>query len=164
MVELKEWGCLMDTTDRVPMKEATCLAMINLTGGEMQAKAGDSRYLDALDKELVNKSLAYQILRSRLEAVESPVELAPSMLVASICRSPGEAVMWAFTLNKIACETGKPVDLAALVQRFPHGLPSEKAYSDTWDAQKEPGAPLGNAIDRMDEWPRYYTETTEEEK
>ena len=96
---------------------------------------------------------AYRIMEKRIgQHPTARVTTGCKLCCASLCNSPAKAVMWAYTLCRIAEETELPVTITELAHRFPHGFPTEEAYRTTWDAQKNPGAPLGNLLDCPTTW------------
>ena len=67
------------------------------------------------------------------------------LLVGDLTKgSPGNGVMWAFTLYK---NNVKNVD--ELVNVFPNGFPTDEAYHACWKNQKDGGT---NILDRPETW------------
>lgn len=67
------------------------------------------------------------------------------LLVGDLTKgSPGNGVMWAFTLYK---NNVKNVD--EFVNIFPYGFPTDEAYHECWNNQKYGGT---NILDRPETW------------
>jgi hypothetical protein len=137
---------LLDATEREPMtpSQTEMMMKLMLMPGLPGAMLADMR----------QKSLAFAIIESRLEAVDAEVAPQVQVFISMKCKSPGDAVMWAYTLTVMYVNHGRQVDLGMLAEEFPMGFPTEKAASEIWDSQKQEGAPLGNGYDQMDQWPR----------
>ena len=69
-------------------------------------------------------------------------------------RNPGNAVMWAYTVHRIAETTDfkETVDLTVLTQFFPSGFPTESTMEIAWDDQKGGDAIGGNLLDISETW------------
>jgi hypothetical protein len=158
MMDLNEWDCLMGSDDRRPMNEEDTKIFLHTTLAEQQDIRGQGDVLEQLHIMLLVKSTNYAIMNARLESVGAKVGRAPMLFAAALCDDPGNAVMWAFTLNKMAIKASKPVDMDTFANYFPMGIPTDDGYHEVWESQKEVDSPLGNAIDRMDDWPRYSEE------
>jgi len=95
----------------------------------------------------------FQVMSKRLQASGQKVQLPTMLFLASLCQTPGDAVMWAYTLCDIAERLNVEfVGLHELTQMFPDGFPTDTARLACWDAQKDSNAPIGNAMDDMTSW------------
>jgi hypothetical protein len=100
-----------------------------------------------------------QILFYRLDIakVEMSVGLALFLMHMS-GGSPGELVMWAYTMNRIYDKRRKVLTMDVLSEFFPWGFPNEKERHRLWDAQKvhqhgeEFRGGTDNMVDRADTW------------
>jgi hypothetical protein len=72
--------------------------------------------------------------------------------IAILAHNPGQAVQWAYTVAYRTHELGRPYTMADWTLDFPDGPPDEPALLRLWDAQKAPGAPLGNLLDAAETW------------
>src|SRR5262245_56794777 len=78
-----------------------------------------------------------KILYSRLQAYGGECTVAVAVIVGMLSKgSPGNVVMYAFTLARISKLTEKIVDTKELSLRFPWGFPTEEGLLEIWDAQK----------------------------
>lgn len=76
---------------------------------------------------------------------------ALALWVLSLCSSPAEIVMWAYTLVQMQKKTpGSRISLETWVNSFPDGVPTERALEASWDAQKSDDG--GNTLDTLDPW------------
>ena len=113
-----------------------------------------------MDKEGEAEFFPYQVMKKRLEVCKKhvnpkmDVNVAVQLFCSFICRSPADAVMWAYTLNEIAVDTGKRVDMKVLAYRFPWGFPDEEEMHKAWDEQKIPAEERKNGMsdNRVDDF------------
>jgi hypothetical protein len=137
-------GLLEATEDeRAQMDKTICTLFINCS---MTERCGD----DEATKKMVDhfyKLPTFRLLNSRIEAAKVPVSPAVQVLCSAMCLNPGAASMWAYTLNQLAHEIGKPVGMGELAEAFPFGFPTEEGLDRLWDAQKHPDSPCSNWID-----------------
>jgi len=96
----------------------------------------------------------YKVMEARIgQHPTAKITTCCKLAVASICDTPAKAVMWAYTLCRIAEYEELPVvTLTKLANHFPHGFPTEESYKKVWDAQKNPESPLGNLLDTPIVW------------
>lgn len=116
--------------------------------------------IEEIPKE-VTQHLSVRILESRTKGL---VDFSTNcgMWIATICDTPGDAVMWAYTL---ACLKANRVDadpimedvitIRALGEIFPYGFPTKKGREIVWEQQK--GYTHGvntvdNFLDRKEIW------------
>jgi hypothetical protein len=91
-----------------------------------------------------------QIFHARL-ATCSPGTHVSALLAAWLCHlskgSPGNAIMWAYAMHRMAINfpEGSLLNMSRWTQAFPMGVPSEDGYSRVWGAQK--GAKGHNRLD-----------------
>lgn len=99
-------------------------------------------------KEVLKRLISFQILSQRLKAFSPTTQYteACAVFVASMCTTPGKAVLWAYTFHKMARLHNRPVDTDLLANCFPVGFPTEQSQRECWDAQK------GTGDDRVDNW------------
>lgn len=97
-----------------------------------------------------------QIIQSRLSGVQTAtplrVDLKVIMFLGLLCSSPGEAVLYAYTLKELACRNGGEFTLNDMTCKFPYGFPSRAEMAKAWDAQKTQGTPGGNYLDTVGAW------------
>jgi hypothetical protein len=69
-------------------------------------------------------------------------------------KSPGEAVMWCYTLHRMFQAEQKLLTIGDWANEFPMGLPTREAMSKCWDYQKggTHGLQTDNLIDQGDYW------------
>lgn len=125
-----DYKCLLDVRTRQMTEEETrIMCMLMLSGPEQHA---------AMLEQVRERSMAGAIVCSRLP---KEVEVAPSVLVfcASLCRTPGDAVMWAYTLSVAYWQHRQPVSMDHFATRmFPFGVPDSGGTvgQRAWEAQK----------------------------
>lgn len=109
---------------------------------------------DAFEKEFtqeVANELGFtgKILYSRLNAnSDVKIDLGVAFFVLQLAGgNPGNIVMWAYTLHR-----GNLLTLAQFINYFSSGVPSEKGYEETWDAQKVRTGYGDNGLDNPDNW------------
>ena len=78
-----------------------------------------------------------QILFYRLDVAKVPVSVGLAIFLMQMSNgSPGELVMWAYTMNRIYDKQRKLLTMDVLSEHFPWGFPHEKERHRLWDAQK----------------------------
>ena len=87
------------------------------------------------------------------------VDLKTILLCSSFCRTPGQSVMWAFTLTRmLERKNWQRITIDDWVNAFPMGIPIEEEQLKAWDAQKRTGLPPRNMTDNLLDdvrlWPR----------
>lgn len=91
----------------------------------------------------------------RFEATEQPYDRGLLIFVISLCANLAQVIIWCYTIHCIQKDLGKVATLDDLCSiYFAEGVPIDEAYKVIWEAQKDEKAPLGNALDRMGDWPR----------
>lgn len=96
--------------------------------------------------------LGYHILHGRLDFAKADVDPWLQMLCTNFSTSPGEAVMWAYTLAEMFHRKASGQLMADdFATFFPMGIPTEAARQSCWEAQKGDG-PLGNLMDKQENW------------
>ena len=106
--------------------------------------------IDGVLKKVESESVVpgYSIMKNRIQLSGGHVieESVLIFLALSCVRTPGDAVMWAYTLTKMV-EKGGDLSMDDFVAEFPMGFPGESETLRIWEAQKELGAPSGNWLD-----------------
>lgn len=161
----------LDTKNYVPMtKEQVSIFMGIVVSPE-------SATLSCADPEVqddINNVPQLSILCSRLtQAEKQKLSLDLLLFLSCVITSPGEAVLWAWTIHcyMIRCVKGaglhhnedlgldvsatlggiSMVNLDTFTRKiFPFGLPSEAEANRIWDSQKLPTG--GNALDLEETW------------
>lgn len=146
------YRCLLDAELR-PMTDKESRIFIAIAMSSLEAR-----------EEMAEQSQAFQMLSKRLEYHEVEVDLGLIILISALCKSPGELVMWAYTL--FLMQEGKScVTLDDFMMGpFAMGVPTESAYEQAWDAQKIAGDERDDAgpamlsadnwLDRLETWER----------
>ena len=120
-------------------------------------------YVCMVDPEKVDDSLlssincvpVSMILSSRLKHVEIQPDLKTKMFLGCIIKSAGSAVLWAFTIARLAFELKRSPtfdDLFLSSSSFGEGLPTEAKRSESWKNQK---CESSNFVDRPELWPKW---------
>jgi len=97
------------------------------------------------------------VLFDRLSWSNLSISLPMAAWITMVSRSPGEIVMWAWTLRDIILSKGvesksDPMSLQDWADRFPMGLPSQAMFDYVWESQKVSSAPNGNGLDDIRVW------------
>lgn len=79
---------------------------------------------------------SYAILSGRLEYHKIEVDLRLVIFISCMCSTPGECVMWAYTLKCIRDRDGEVTFDNFMTHHFGSGLPSDETISAVWNAQK----------------------------
>ncbi len=68
--------------------------------------------------------------------------------------SPGNAVMWCYTLNRLYAKTKRMVTMEDFTYAFPEGFPTEEELSSIWQGQKadKPTQFTDNLLDNLATW------------
>jgi hypothetical protein len=150
---LERWCCLLDAKQRPLTSQEMELLLVLVIANQEE--------LTKMEKEVGN-SLAGKILSTRMPVslFKERIEDRLKIWIAAVCRTPGEAVMWAYTLCVMAKELSPAqVTFADWCEKyFPAGLPDQESMRKIWDYQK--GFTHGmkgvdNLIDNPELWPKY---------
>lgn len=100
----------------------------------------------------------WNVLTKRLHAFGVKSTIAVRLYILTLCENPAQAVLWAFTMAKMA-EKNKfqQVTMEQLAESFPDGVPIELEYRRLWDLQKRENPPRGgmdNWLDYAEVWPK----------
>lgn len=74
------------------------------------------------------------------------------LLVLSLCSSPGEVVMWSYTLHRLFEKTKSLITIAVLANEWAYGFPTQETMKKFWDSQKCPGKRPDNLLDYASTW------------
>ena len=139
-------GLLDAETRRLTNEESALyiqLFFIDKNGGSVQV------FDDAL-----GRSRSLGIAKGRMEWADIPYDPAALLWISQLATTPGELVMWCYTLHAIAQHTGHvAAGLDEWTDFFAWGVPTEAGCVAAWDAQKHPAAPAGNLLDDNKLWP-----------
>lgn len=113
--------------------------------------------LNKIFEEAFVKSFVLQVMIRRLVLTPSNLRYSPLAVAfcATLCNTPGLAVMWAYTLFD---ETNRfqEVTMDRLADLFPMGFPTGNGYRNIWDAQKgmfqTPPVKIDNLLDTSEAW------------
>jgi hypothetical protein len=119
-------------SDRSPMTQEQSMMFMNLTMMDMN---------DIIPEEmqrLVNESPICRIADASMKGAGVSATVTVMLWMSVISNgSPGNAVLWAYTLCHIAEKEGdKTVTWDHLVRHFPTGFPTETTLRKCWDGQK----------------------------
>lgn len=94
------------------------------------------------------------VLFERLKSHKVEVSLPVGLFVTLNSTTPGEIVLWAYTLHCLQKKNGRPVGMAELSEAFPVGFPVEDAVHDIWDNQKGfvHNVQVDNMLDHAEYW------------
>jgi hypothetical protein len=142
-----------DELRRMDDDEAKMLITVNFAPGFKEPMTAQ-QLLDFLSQDgKTQLPFGLAVLVQRLGLTQGKYSPAAVMLAAQLSVSPGESVMWAYTLFLLAQQNNNIVTLDDLIMGpFADGFPTDKAKARIWDAQKKPGAPLGNLLDAKETW------------
>lgn len=112
----------------------------------------DKEHQDRVWEELKSEHMAAFIMHDRLTRVGliNQVEKALLVWIACLCNTPGDAVMWSYTLCRMY-DNGDDLTPERWCFVFPDGVPAEEEKKRIWDEQKDKDAPMSNWLDKM-EW------------
>lgn len=148
---LNGWRALLDAKKRQMTTEESHILLRLLAMTPQQV----SRAYD----QIREATLGLKILAGRLETTGwfPHIEKEVQLFCASLCEAPGESVLWAYTLAKMAEENGGKVDLEAFCAKdFAMGVPEKESVKQIWDFQKGffHGLENDNLIDNSSLWPK----------
>lgn len=162
----KRWKGLIGLETQ-PMDEQQSEIFLTLCVVEEDCKRKqDYAGINDMESKMNDSFPPYQVLKKRLEACKKrvnpdmDVSVAVQMFCSSMCKTFGQAVMWAYTLNELSVDTNRPVDMTALAMGFPWGFPSAKEYDRAWVSQKVKSHDIfgtSNAVDNFDTWAKRKT-------
>ena len=110
---------------------------------------------DAKVHAMLGDQPPYMIFMSRLQAAGGEINVPAMLFILSLVTSPGDCVMWAYTINLIHAlkKRAGAVNISDLTDFFPNGFPTEAGMQAAWDAQKDPGNSPDNKLDQAKYWP-----------
>ena len=138
-------------SDRNPFTDEQAqlfLAVCAMEMGELKPEA----------KDLVTKDPICRIAQGRMNFAKVKATVPTLLWISIICEgSPGNAVIWAYTLCDIAEKEGdEPINLTTLTKYFPNGYPTEDTKRKCWEGQKRtPDMGKGITDNKMDS-PEYW--------
>lgn len=145
------WQGLVDVDSR-PMTEDETGMLVQCMMMENQ------NFTKGQDKEIdtgLESSMGYKIFDKRLEVAGIEVTLPLAMFLVSLCDSPGNVVMWAYTVNviRVARNIEGPVTVSDFAEAFPMGIPTDEGLQKAWEEQKvNDGSMTGNLVDNFENW------------
>ncbi len=120
------------------------------------ARAENRLEENGIDPEIKN-TFMFRVFKNRLEAYAPDVICgnAPFVFLVCLCKTPAEAVMWAYTLKHMSIlEHGEKITIKTLTKYFPTGFPKESTMHSCWDNQK--GRANGVDGDNLLDYPEYW--------
>lgn len=121
---------------RVPMtqKDTEIFAKCFLMELNMKDQKADMEFKEEEANQFGRLAL---VLFKRLHYAGTKVSAATALFVTHYSQgSPGNAVLWAWTLHQMWLKQNRIVNLQDLAESFPFGFPTEEAIGEIWDAQK----------------------------
>lgn len=127
----------------------------------LESPPSDTTKREAFENLLrsVGQSFPHLVMLRRLQVVVPRVKLSvPAwVILGAMCKSPGEAVMYAFGMTRLwdremTKSPLKVITVEHLAHTFPNGFPNDKALNALWEEQKDSAAPLGNLLDTTEVW------------
>jgi hypothetical protein len=136
-----------------PMSKEDSEIFIRLTLMEQEQGSGENDGPPDMLKVL-SEDFACKVVKGRLGLAKVTVSPYAMMWVSIMSKgSPGNAVLWAYTLCHMAEKANKThVVFGDMAYAFPFGFPIEDSMRECWEAQKQAGAPLSNAMDATENW------------
>lgn len=112
--------------------------------------------VDELSKEFGEDApFAVRVFMGRLVAA-NPNMLASKFVViwlTMLCRTPGDAVMWAWALYQTTKKNGAPSMADIYTEYMPMGIPTDDEMHRIWDSQKwRPERGSDNWLDSSEAW------------
>lgn len=109
-----------------------------------------------LDHKSLKENLAFQILKGRLAEVGVTPEPKLLIWLTTLCKTPGDAVLWAFTVARRTVDLAHAYTFIDWIMDFPLGPPTDQERKRVWDEQKgfHLKGKFDNAVDSMNWWPR----------
>lgn len=102
---------------------------------------------------ILKDAFAYKVFEARAKHFGLVTTPGLAAFIVSMCKSPGEVVMWAVVLRRMQVTHGGPVTIDKLCSVFPFGFPSRQDMGNLWDQQKFPAGqqPIGpdNILDHL---------------
>lgn len=83
--------------------------------------------------------LATKIMMKRGVATGVPIESKALLFLSALTNTPGDCMLYLCACKAIHDETGKPITMGDIVNKFPMGFPTEPERHRIWDAQKYRG-------------------------
>lgn len=130
----------------------------------------DSKLIISSYRDLQKESFPFAVMLKRIEVyktdnyeLQNVLDKSMLVFIGLLFKTPGDAVMWAYTLNYIYLLNVKynksfsgKVTMQTIAETFPMGLPTEKSLQECWDKQKgkNMGEDCDNWIDNFDNWPK----------
>jgi hypothetical protein len=125
---------LLDTNHLERMDDNLSEIFIKVTFSEA---SGELKLFD--DNFATQLGFSGQVFKKRLDFYGNVnVTLGVALVVITLCQgSPGNLVMYAFTLARLAKQNNKDlITIDDIANAFPVGFPNERGLREIWDAQK----------------------------
>lgn len=94
----------------------------------------------------IAETFQYKVLEKRAKYVGLNINPHATAFIASICRSPGELVMYCYALKHWQMIHKELISIATISSIFPTGFPDSSDLEDLWDQQK---VGVGNLLDNI---------------
>jgi hypothetical protein len=94
------------------------------------------------------------ILVGRLALYREPVLVSETLILflGTLCKTPGECVLWAWTLANLYSQRKTAITLERWCHAFPTGIPTDAAKRRIWRMQKSPIKGEDNLLDKVETW------------
>jgi len=99
---------------------------------------------ESLPAGVMEKDPCARIIKGRMPESDGVDDFVIAMASSLSGGSPGNCVMWAYTLHSKSIK-----NMTDLTYAFPDGFPTMRGYHDMWDSQKEGGL---NKLDQAETW------------
>jgi|KBSSwiStaDraftv2_1062776.scaffolds.fasta_scaffold00022_305 hypothetical protein len=101
----------------------------------------------------VSEGFGFKVFAGRMhESTQLTIEVF--FYVLNLCKGPGDAVMWCYTLHRLYGQDQELITLTSIANEWPWGFPTEDARHRCWISQKgySHGVDIDNLIDRGVFW------------
>lgn len=141
------------TTDQSRMFMGMTMAELDPKNAAQTNMTIDEVIAHAEEQGLMNV-FTLAVLAQRLKAGTANVRYSfyTVVFLASLCKTPGESVLWAWSLYRKSIEANEAITMGRLAHYFPMGFPNEQAIEEAWDAQKGAAQIGGNKLDTDEAW------------
>jgi hypothetical protein len=112
----------------------------------------NNRHASIIEK--VCGGFGFRVFAARMHP-ETQITIEAFLLLLDMCKGPGDAVLWCYTLHRLYQKEKQLITISSLANEWPWGFPNESARQRCWDDQKGRNRGVKNVdnlIDRAQFW------------
>lgn len=124
----------VDKIERMDIETGRLLAQLLVGTETINKTLGSYSSTDNPELPFLTRILIKRLVITGNE--EKIADMSTILFISSLCKTPGDAVLWAWTLWQLYLKLNTTVTLKIVYEEFPMGFPTEEAGHEIWDNQK----------------------------